>query len=1434
MPTPAVMRLMGKQQEGPIRHSAPGAQTVHDSAARPHPSDHHPSLQSPALHLAPASNVIPPGAPLLPYPQLPSSFSSPAPPATHTGSKSRSVDLSAQSAHFSLASASRPSAHLLSKASISNPIIKPASIPQDPIAPPFLANRTASDTLPLSHLTYLPVNYAQKFKSAPKLTALEFIKSDRRHSPSYNPMKPSGHDTSKASSGDVLHWDGRGLQPADTILVDPAQTHKTPPLRPSAVASQLPTTQTTAEKSTMSFFKRPIRMMREKKGPPAPLMVIGDPLSIKPIEIIKPPPPSPPLIRPSKVPNSRTHSDTSKPSTDPTSVPLTQKAPSSSSTGSKLNSLLNAAARSIRTGDSRLLETFTAALSPRFVPESDKMPPPIQPWSRKPQAYAANSLKRIPVPAYHTSETDSQSPISPRLTRTTSYERPKTATKHSRTSSMPFSQAPPALQHANPLQGPHIPSQEQIEDQIETVEKLPEAEEVKQSAYIPADSTVNIQIHPTLVLEDDSEPLGITSPSPLEPDPSGRKQELYVTGARAHRSSSNLSYDDFREMVSRAMGSPLTVNHTISHRNSCLSQKSSALSHSPLRHVNDVAHERVPARDSLAELVTNANKSAPGFLQRASSCSIQEAKRESFQNMPLPALPTLLSSRESDSNSSPGLNVEGAKPTATLENIKKQPRPWTMAIPGSFDHRQDLQKLLPDLAPSLRKKTLVQGTTLQHALTLTASNPKSSFPKRKIRHSYPLRLVSSGSPLERVSNALCFPDSPGQTGKPLHFKLRTSGEFEYRHNATSRLTPSLTSPCPNLMFGFRGEVYEVDKCEKPLDNRQSVKSSFDYDQDSAVKSSLDYQSPDPTLPPGFVDEKQTSTSVGQDIAAQSPTIEAFPGRGATAVDKAINDQNATDMLPRIDMEPDELGQSIELKEICLIGGGNADDAKENLRASGYFAQEILIEPPSPRLSERNVSTEHLMENLSMDRGSSEEESFRLPDESHNFELGSEPKIINPETSLEMAASILGQPVPAVSKQIWKGFERLHSLTEGRFMESEGKDLREVLGRLFEPGSQSGNTTTEVAVQTDPVAFAQRNDHFVLQPPCIIRRSSTRRVADALKKLAQRREQTESLSKENLPLNLTRHSFQSERSFVSASRGSVSSLQECMKSSQHDTPRTSGSTRTPWSERRPAGLAELAELRRFSSTRSRTPHSIHLSHFSPLRQATGESHLSLRSHSSPLTTSPLLTESVLDALDNALRAEETFQREKQHLQSVARRQSQTIESLLLDKEVLSLEVARLTGLVELLTRDHNLLNERIDKAEEAFDKIPSSKAQASRSHSPDETACYSTAATGEGILHKAEKLNLAHKQRQDTEKEERSFKSNGILTETDDGVMAGDSEDSEDNIEDDRDSLCDPEQGSMIQHVLCTSPRSPFGLLNSHKNQSPIPGSYPLLPTVPAV
>ncbi|KAA1134434.1 hypothetical protein PGTUg99_002784 [Puccinia graminis f. sp. tritici] len=150
-------------------------------------------------------------------------------------------------------------------------------------------------------------------------------------------------------------------------------------------------------------------MMREKKGSTSSIDRQWRSIMIKQM---KPPSCSSltPSFRPSKISHPRTHSDSSKPPAEPSSLPLMQKAPSSSSTGSKLNSLFNAAARSIRTGDSRLFESFQAALSPRFVPESDKLPPPAQPWNRKPIPNSINSLKRIPVPAYSITEIGTQAP----------------------------------------------------------------------------------------------------------------------------------------------------------------------------------------------------------------------------------------------------------------------------------------------------------------------------------------------------------------------------------------------------------------------------------------------------------------------------------------------------------------------------------------------------------------------------------------------------------------------------------------------------------------------------------------------------------------------------------------------------------------------------------------------------------------------------------------------------------------------------------------------------------------------------------------------------------------------------------------------------------------------------------------------------------------
>ncbi|KAH9467460.1 hypothetical protein Pst134EA_011104 [Puccinia striiformis f. sp. tritici] len=1418
------MRLISKQQisppttllEGPVVH--PSSQLGNESSTiRPRPSDQSSPSHTLPANLGPTSSNSTAGLvhhqhlpPILPYPQLPASFSSPGPSSITAGpKKTRSIDLTAKLSYLSLTGASRPSPHLLPlpKASISNPIIKPVSAPQEPPAPPLLANRTNSDSFPLSHLTYLPANYAQKFKASHKPVTLEIVSLG--YSPSYNPMKPSGHETK--ASVDTTRREGRGLQPAGTAAIQPAENQQA-----AAV-----------EKSTISFFKRPIRIMRDKKGPPNPLVVNADPSSIKTNENIKPTPLSPGSNRPSRTPNHKAHSDNiSKLMNETSSLPMMQKGPSSSSTGSKLNSLLNAAARSIRTGDSRLFESFHHALSPRLAPESDKtLPNPIQSWDlNQNSTYSANSLKRIPVPRYNISEVINPSPLSSRPVRATSFDRPKTATKHSRTASMPYSQAPFALQHATPLHHPRISQQQDAEDETETVEKLSvEDEKAGQVAnfakegptQIAGESNVNIQVQPTLRVEVESNPLEISSYSlessqlaPAGGDPLSPTPELSLTGARAQRSSSTLSYEDFREMVSRAMGSPLTVNHTITHRNSCLSP-----SNSISRQAVDVTHERAPDRSSVAKPVIDTQQITGGFLQRNSS--VQEEKRKSFQNMPLPALP----------NPSSTVSARSQQPTGP-GNIKKQPRPWTMSVPGSFGDCEVLKRLQPTFGTPLhdhQEEKFVKDANLQHA-PVTSSTLETSLPPRRIRHSYPLRLTPNPSPLEQVSNGRSFPHPVGQTGsgRPLLFKFETSGEIGYRQNRSSRLTPCLTTPCTNLMFGFRGEVYEVDKCEKPSDIRQSVKASFDYDQEYAVKSLLDYRTSNPKL------------------------SEAF-------------DQDDADLLPTIDLELDEMSQSIELKEICLIGSDHVDDVQDNLAANNQsqdlITQKISIERPSPRLSQRTCSAEHVLENLSIDRGSSEEDSFRLSDESKGFELGSEPKIINPETSLEMAASILGQPVPAVSKEIWKGFERIHSMSEGRFLESDGKEGLDILARLFEPGTRHNATSTnEAAVQTDPVAFTQRNDHFSLQPPFIIRRSSTRRVADALKKLANKTDQPDSYSKENLPLIPTpsRHSFQSEGFCASPSRAGYSSLQDFVKADQRDTPRTPGMNKQPWSERR----HDMSELRRFNTARPAV-HSIHVSHYSPLRQNTSvESNRSLRCHS-PLTTSPILTETVLDALDNTLRAEETFQREKIHLQSIARRQSQTIENLLLDKEVLSLEVARLTGLVELLTRDHNLLNERIDKAEEAFEKIPCSaslkntcnQSTLSTSQSPDNQ----TASTAETSTDNCKAQN-------ETEKEEKSGLSNGILTETDDGMMGGDSEYFEEEVEveddgdeedDDRDSLCDPEQGSMIHnHVIFNSPRYPFvnGIsssntitsTNNHANKnhqsSPItiPAPYPLLPTVPAV
>ncbi|PLW34335.1 hypothetical protein PCANC_09642 [Puccinia coronata f. sp. avenae] len=1450
-----VMRRIAKQNSthSPAAGHEPAPHGRHSSAENTLAAHHrstgsHNSVQIAATprstHHGLAQIVTPPP---LAYPQLPSAFGSPA-----------QSDLAPSSAYL---------LNLLPALSLSNPILKP-HVPSPPLP-------TNPDTPhPLSHLTYLPANYAQKFKSRHSKSApLDSARPspDRRSSPAtHSLMSPSTQQT-MASATDMSHRpDGPGIVPNDIPIVEP------PPA--STALAHRQTTLPPLEKSPLSFFKRPIRLIREKKGPPDPLLVDSNPLSFKTHETNKLAPLSPTLSRPSKLSyNTRAHSDhPSKTSPNPhTHLAPMQKVPSSLSTGSKLNSLLTAAARSIRTGDSRLFESFQSAISPRIPSDNEElqMPPPIQPtWTR---TQTPPLLKRIPVPAYRISGDIVKSPISPRLTRTTSLERPKTATKHSRTSSLPHSQAPPAIKLSTPQEHPRISRQDLDKDQCETIEKLSEPEVDNKSAHVsplpsqpeptqiqvspsdgqlrtstPQDPNLNIQPHPTLLLEGDSDGLDNQYSEPPQPTPAIEhpihKPELYLSGARSHRSASTLSYEDFRGLVSRAMGSPLTINHRIKYRKSYMSQRESQASQLSLSPLNDQKDERPPHgdRDSVSAPVIEVNKR---FLQRESSlASVHEAKRKSFECMPLPALPP----PSAHERIPPAKDNHAA--TAAVATIKKQARPWTMVIPGSFSGRKELPKLLPELKRKNHKEEKL----------VASPSRKSPLAQRKTRHSYPLRLAPHFSPLEQVSIDLRFLDPVSQTGKPLHLEIRTAGELEYRDNLSSRTTPSLTPTPTNLMFGFRGEVYEVDKCEKPVDVRQSIKVPFDYDQEHEVKSLLDYQSLNTIrLSQAFGEEKQpTDLAVEQhDKPAHSPGSNNPQFETEVAIpEQGLDSQHVvSDLPPRIDLDLDDLAQSIELKEICLIGAAGEAD-KEDFRAGRLqrrITQEILIEPPSPRLSERNCSTENIMETLSIDIGSSEDDSFRLPDDSLPFEFGTEPKIINPETSLEMAASILGQPVPEVSKEIWRGFERLHSMTEARFMESEGKELREVLGRLFEPGTPTANPTTEVGVQTDPVAFASRNDHFVSQPPFIIRKDSTRRVADALKRLSNKADQTiHSPSTDPLPRHLTRHSFQSERGFAPVYRESIASLQDYAKSggARMDSPRTSAGgnnrTTTPWSERKQTGLNEISEFKRFSS--KRTAHSIHLSHFSsPLRQTpTLESHLGLLSYS-PLTTSPILTETVLGALDNALRAEETFQREKQHLQSVARRQSQTIESLLLDKEILSLEVTRLTGLVELLTRDHNLLNERIDKAEEAFEKMPPAPPKnpppttvgdggGGGYHSPDETASYCTAAADP--IHKTTtRVSLLADQKADQKRQHAAAgrEQQQPLTETDDGVMGGDSEESsddddDDDEDDDRDSLCDPEQDSVIQSavILFASPRTqPF---THPKIHSPIPGSYPVLPSVP--
>ncbi|KNZ50135.1 uncharacterized protein VP01_457g4 [Puccinia sorghi] len=191
----------------------------------------------------------------LPCPQLSCSFRSPA-----------SSSLSAPAQY-----------NLVPKLSLSNF--------QDPAtASPNSSLCTVSDTTPLAHL---PANYTRKFK-------------DHNSNPTHFETK---------ASGEFSHWDRPSIQPADTtsvIELTPAQQAPSPS---TVLTTQLPALQTAAEKSSLSF-KRPICMICKKKDLLAPLVMDPNPLSIR----LNFSPLSPGLLRPSKLPKTRSLSDQSKPS----------------------------------------------------------------------------------------------------------------------------------------------------------------------------------------------------------------------------------------------------------------------------------------------------------------------------------------------------------------------------------------------------------------------------------------------------------------------------------------------------------------------------------------------------------------------------------------------------------------------------------------------------------------------------------------------------------------------------------------------------------------------------------------------------------------------------------------------------------------------------------------------------------------------------------------------------------------------------------------------------------------------------------------------------------------------------------------------------------------------------------------------------------------
>lgn len=319
---------------------------------------------------------------------------------------------------------------------------------------------------------------------------------------------------------------GRSLQSDVSLQEDPSQS----------------------EKAQKSFFKRPIRMKKDGKGPPPPLSMVTPFLlpHSSPHQLgVSAAHGGPPQMKPRD-----DHSNSTKQSNlaGPKSKPAMMK--------SKSNPLLAAAAKSILSGDSKIFQSFQAnkGQSARPVQGDAYLASRglYQPWASGEVPLAPISPRRVPVPAYNLDDIYAKGgggtdKASHRLNRTTSHDRhrlvrPGTAdSKHSRTSSLPYHQlvklAPP-LDAFAPSTDPLLSLQE-IDINITVHDEHPVRFNLCDDLVTNAHDSGQEHVRVVGTESEDRAVQSLTSFALADPK---KKRE------------STMSYEDFKDLVSKTLG----------------------------------------------------------------------------------------------------------------------------------------------------------------------------------------------------------------------------------------------------------------------------------------------------------------------------------------------------------------------------------------------------------------------------------------------------------------------------------------------------------------------------------------------------------------------------------------------------------------------------------------------------------------------------------------------------------------------------------------------------------------------------------------------------------------------------------------------------------------------------------------------------------------